>query len=265
MQIQGNDKVIDELLTGKDEVIFNLIQLIRAQQGACLYTDGKSYLAAQSGMDLPLWLYVAPREGEKSEREIFDLLSRATEKVGRLSVNAKEEFAGKLLTRFAERNGFTLTKRNPMNVYAVKEVNSVPPVGRMIAPSEEHEVTVAILIQQAAADDNDRVLTEEQAIQFASVHLNTGNLYLWEDGAVVSMARVVYYGKYARITSVVTERASRGKGYAKMLVGELAERMLKKGLIPVLYARSENPSSNRCYQGLGFEKAGEVTEFKLER
>ena len=261
MQIQGDNPVIDELLQGKDEIIFNLVQLIRGAKGARLFTDGKSYLAAQGNIEAPLWLYM---NEIVDERAVFEILSQAIEETGRLFVNAQAEYAQGTLTRFAQENGLKLSKREPLNAYFIKEVRSVAPVGKMIA-STGHEETIATLIQEAATDDNDGELTDEQAMQFAKAHANSGNLFLWEDGGVTSMARVVRYGRYARLTSIVTERARRGKGYAKMLVGELAGRLLLGGLTPVLYARSENPSSNRCYQGIGFEKAGEITEFKLEK
>ncbi|MDE7158217.1 MAG: GNAT family N-acetyltransferase, partial [Clostridiales bacterium] len=112
----------------------------------------------------------------------------------------------------------------------------------------------------------DGELTDEEAMQFAKAHANSGNLFLWLQNGVVSMARVVRDGtKFARLTSIVTERAARGNGYAKMLVGELSKRLLAEGLTPVLYARSENPSSNRCYLAIGFEKAGEICEFYIQK
>ena len=262
MQIQGNDPVIDKLLKGQDEIVFNLVHLIRGAKGARLFSDGTHYLIAQGSASAPLWLYVSANLSGQAEREVFEILSKAKEETGCLSINAQEKYAQEMLIRFAQENGLNLFKRDPLNAYFIREVRSVAPVGKIIS-SVGHEETIAMLIQEAAIDDNDGELTCEQAMQFAKAHAASGDLFLWEDGLVASMARVVRYGRYARLTSIVTERAQRGKGYAKMLVGELAKRLLLEGLTPVLYARSENPSSTRCYQSIGFEKAGEITEFKF--
>lgn len=80
------------------------------------------------------------------------------------------------------------------------------------------------------------------------------------------MAVVAYEDeKTARINTVVTERESRGNGYAGMLVSRMCEDLLEKGVEPMLYADAENPSSNRAYIKTGFEKVGDVTEYSLEK
>lgn len=266
MRIQGNDSVIDKLLNGGDKVVYNLVSFIRGQNSAQLYTDGKSYLTAQANANCPMWVYVNPYADGQTEQELISIFAEAFQENHRFSVNAQEGFAEKALTLFSEQFGLTLTKRKPLNAYFIREVREVVPVGKMIASNEKYENDIALLIRQASVDDCDGDMTQDQAIQFAKAHSDTGNLYLWEQNGIVSMARVVRYGTaYARLTSIVTERGARGHGYAKMLVGELCKRLLKEGLTPVLYARSENESSNRCYRNLGFEKAGEICEFKIEK
>lgn len=266
MRIKGNDSVIDKLLNGSDGIVYNLVSFIRGQNGARLYTDGKSYLTAQTNVTAPMWVYVNAHADRQTEQELISIFSEAFQENQCFSVNAQEGFAEKVLTEFSEQFGLTLTKRKPLNAYFIRLLREVAPVGKMFASNEKYEEDIARLIRQASIDDCDGDMTQEQAMQFAKAHSNTGNLYLWENGGIVSMARIVRYGTtYARLTSIVTERGARGHGYAKMLVGEICKRLLKEGLTPVLYARSENESSNRCYQNLGFEKVGEICEFKIEK
>lgn len=266
MKIQGNNSIIDNLLTGDDGIVFNLVALIREQNGARLYTDGKSYLAAQSDAACPIWVYANAQADELTEKELLSVFSKALEE-GTRSVNAQEGFTEKVLERFTNMYGYSLTKRKPLNAYYIKEVRKVAPVGEFTVASEKYENEIAALIKQASVDDGDGELTDEQAMRFAKTHACSGNMYLWlKNDVVVSMARIVRYGKrFVRLTSIGTERAARGNGYAKMLVGELCSRLLADGITPVLYARSENPSSNRCYQNLGFIKAGEICEFRIEK
>ncbi|MDE7295686.1 MAG: GNAT family N-acetyltransferase, partial [Clostridia bacterium] len=213
----------------------------------------------------PMWIYTNAQADEGTKNELLAILSEAIAENPHLAVNAQTGFVESVLTRFANEQKLSLCNHGTLNVYSAEQVRSVPPVGKLIVAEAEYKQEIADLIQIAAIDDNDGELTDEQALQFAEAHAGTGNLFLWQDGEIVSMARIVRYGKrFARITSVVTKREMRGKGYAKMLVGELAKRVLAEGLIPVLYARAENPSSNSCYSHLGFEKNGEICEFRFK-
>ena len=46
-----------------------------------------------------------------------------------------------------------------------------------------------------------------------------------------------------------------------MLTAHICAELLAKGVVPMLYADAANPSSNRAYRKIGFEKVGEVTEY----
>lgn len=265
MRIKGDNPVVDNLLIGNDRIVFNLILLLRTQSGARLYTDGKCFLSAQSDASRPLWLYVNDNISQDAENEISKILSDALRENQCLKINAREGYTENLLFRFSKEHGLRFSKLCTMNAYAVRTVNEIPPVGEMIASEAKDIPEIAKFSQIATADDNGGELSDEDALIFARRHAETGDLFFWRDGEIVSMARVTKYGKYARINSVVTKREARGKGYAKMLVGEIAKRLLAEGLTPVLYAHAENPSSNRCYTRLGFTKRGEICEFRLEK
>ena len=263
MRIQGDDPVIDELLKGR-ETLFNLIFMIRGDENARLYSDKRSYLTAQTNASTPMWMYVNERADEKTD-ELFCVFSEALGENADLVIIAEAGAEG-LLSRFAKEKGLSVSKRRTMTAYSVKNVREVRPEGKLIASDEQYIPEIAKLVQQMTIDDHAGALTDEEALQFARKHANSENLHLWQDGGVVSMARIVrYVAKYARVTSVVTERKARGNGYAKMLVGELSKRLLAEGIIPVLYANSDNPSSNCCYRHLGFDEAGEVTEFCFDK
>lgn len=97
--------------------------------------------------------------------------------------------------------------------------------------------------------------------------INCEQLLLWKvDGEVCAMAMIAQnINRVARINSVVTFRQKRGKGYAKMLVADICRRLLDDGVTPMLYADTQNKSSNSVYQNIGFVKTGEVTQYKFRR
>lgn len=264
MKICGNNALADGLIKGDDRVVYNLITLIRECPDARIFTDGRSYLTAQSNAQSPIWIYINSNADGKSEEQIFNILCDALKENGGLRINADEKFYG-VLSRFSKMGGAEFSKRGTLCAYSAENVTIPTTKGTIIQADERFLKEIAKLNIVACADDNGEDLSNEQAMAWAKKYSASGNVYLWKDKDIVSMARVVEYAEFARLTSVVTKRSERGKGYAKMIVGELAASAIEKGLTPVLYTRAENPSSNRCYLGIGFKKRGEICEFSCYR
>ena len=117
-------------------------------------------------------------------------------------------------------------------------------------------------------DGEHQTLRDEDAQGFAAAMVGSDKLFLWEDesGEICAMAMIAHQTeKTARINTVVTDRAKRGHGYAGMLVASLCRELLAHGATPMLYADADYPASNRAYQKIGFEKAGEVTQYRFDR
>lgn len=97
--------------------------------------------------------------------------------------------------------------------------------------------------------------------------IGSHNLSLWKcNDEVCAMAMIAHKtNEIARINSVVTLREKRGNGYAGMLISKICKALIEDNIIPMLYADADNPSSNRAYQKIGFEKVGKVTQYKFDR
>jgi ribosomal protein S18 acetylase RimI-like enzyme len=74
------------------------------------------------------------------------------------------------------------------------------------------------------------------------------------DGAdLVAMAGVRMQPQgYAEISAVCTDPAYRGRGYATLLVREVAATIVADGSTPFLHAAASNTNAIRLYQALGF-------------
>jgi uncharacterized protein len=84
----------------------------------------------------------------------------------------------------------------------------------------------------------------------------SGRYMLWTvDGEPVSMAAIVRrLASTVAIAAVYTTPDRRGCGYAGSVVATLAERALAEGKrTACLFVDVANPSSNRCYDRVGFE------------
>ena len=164
---------------------------------------------------------------------------------------------------WAERSGLTPETVLPMNVYACRKLQPLPLRGRAVVPREEHRPVMAALLRQMALDAEGQEVPEAAAADFAQAMVGSDRLLLWEDGDIRAMAMIAHIGGgMGRINTVVTERNSRGRGYAGMLTAALCEKLLAQGLTPMLYADAGNPSSNRAYQKIGMEARGQVTEYR---
>jgi uncharacterized protein len=92
-------------------------------------------------------------------------------------------------------------------------------------------------------------------------------LVLWEDGEPVSIAG--FGGSTPngiRIGPVYTPPELRGHGYASALVAELSAALLAEGRsFCFLYTDLANPTSNRIYERLGYERVCDSASIAFER
>lgn len=126
---------------------------------------------------------------------------------------------------------------------------------------------IADLAQVFAEDGEGQALPREEALRWAAQREADPDCFLWEvEGEVVALARVAHRGscpagRFARINAVVTARAHRCRGYARMLVREIGRECLEQGWTSMLYTDARNPASNRSYAGAGFVRQGEIAEY----
>lgn len=126
--------------------------------------------------------------------------------------------------------------------------------------------------RQASSDDADVVLRWANAFHEDAgepVHpsadkirarIGLGHFWLWEDGGEpVSMVnRSDPAGGVARVNMVYTPKALRGRGYASALTAHVTQSILDEGLVASLYTDLANPTSNKIYQAIGYEKVDEA-------
>lgn len=92
-------------------------------------------------------------------------------------------------------------------------------------------------------------------IEGAQRWIEEGTVWLWDvDGEVVHLTgmRPPAFG-VVRIGPVYTPAEHRGRGYARAMVAEVAQRMLDAGNRVCLYTDRNNPVSNKVYAAIGFE------------
>lgn len=255
------------MLREADWAAFNLLLLLRDCPGARMQTDGRTCLLAQSGPGFPLWIYLAKAPEEDLARELRGLLLERLQEESGLHVNAQPDRAGALLADAARTAGAQLRVHMPLIAYTCPRIQEGPRVGRLARPRAGCAQAVADLAQVFAEDGEGQALPREEALRWAAQREADPDCFLWEvEGEVVALARVAHRGscpagRFARINAVVTARAHRCRGYARMLVREISRECLEQGWTPMLYTDARSPASNRSYAGAGFVRQGEIAEY----
>lgn len=263
-KVNNTDTIIDKMLSGNNEIIFNLISLIRSDENADIFTDDKSYLTAQSNPKAPLWIYLNEKVDITAQEELCDILLHVIEKNKDVHIIAPANLIQGVFAKVSDNKAFHFSEYMPMNAYVCREVKVVEGKGELVMPKAEDKERMAFLIKQMAKDVENYDMTDGEAEKVVEAFIDSQDTFLWKDTDIVALARIAHRNdKYARINTVITDRAYRGNGYAKMLVGKISEVVLAEGLTPMLYADARNPYSNAVYQKIGYEKVGVVTEYMV--
>jgi len=256
--------VVKKLLTGKNEILFNLFYLISDDKNALFITDNESYIIGKSRKAPLAWLFVNDNLTENVETEIVEVISKILIETPELIINGESTRVTGILDKVSEKMNVSYAVKMPMNVYACNECVSFEPKGKMIAPSRKYVENIARLIRQMVFDSENIDIGEKSAYEWAKARKHADNIFLWKDENIVALAMIAHKtDKYARINTVVTDREYRGKGYAKMLIATLTNQLLNQGVVPILYADANNQASNAVYQKVGYTYQGKITEFRF--
>lgn len=152
-------------------------------------------------------------------------------------------------------------------VYEIRKVETrAPERGRLIQATDQHVPIVArwsysfqvSIFGEADAD------SETEAVRS---RVESGRVYLWEDGGPVSMAARVRPTKHGVcISGVYTPPELRGRGYATACVGELSRVLLQEGYsFCALFADLSNAAANRVYLKVGYRRICDYDEYAFSQ
>ena len=95
--------------------------------------------------------------------------------------------------------------------------------------------------------------------------LAAGELFVWEDGEPACMVGVhMEVAGVVRLGPVYTPPARRGRGYATSAVAAASQAALARGAHAcMLFTDLANPTSNRIYAALGYERFADWREYRF--
>lgn len=178
---------------------------------------------------------------------------------GAAKAQGLQRFNGPNTRRLAEliAGGGAVLQSRGSGLHRLRRVvppEDVPGHARLALPRDFEVVFPWVHGFQADVGDDEK-LTESQV----EARIANGRLWVWEhDGELLSMtARTQPVHGVVRVNFVYTPPELRGHGYASALVAAVSREILDEGNIPILYTDLANPTSNKIYAAVGFEKIEE--------
>jgi ribosomal protein S18 acetylase RimI-like enzyme len=146
----------------------------------------------------------------------------------------------------------------PANWETVHRIRLVQMIRRETAPLSERGVEVAIL---SAADVGEMLalveLTHPGPFRERTIELGTF-VGVRQHGRLVAMAgERMWIGEHREVSAVCTHPEAQGRGFARVLMGRVINRMLRAGQTPFLHVESGNERAIAMYRGLGFVRRAE--------
>ncbi len=176
-------------------------------------------------------------------------------------VAAAEEF-GRL---WSERRGLSARTVMRQGIYELTSVTprSGWPAGHFRKATAED---VKLLAEWSAAFQKETHVDIGDPDRRAGSLVESGRMFVWDDGAVRTMAAAVAdTPNGVRVGYVYTPPEHRGRGYASACVAALSQWMLDEGRkYCFLYTDLDNPTTNAIYRRIGYELLSEVVDVHFE-
>ena len=266
--INFNDDILSSPDFKNDEISFSLIpSLIRNKDRypeiKC-FSDGKDCVMLNTDADHPVVIWTS-----KSFNNYDGLYSFLTETFSDntpLMVTTKPE-----VYQFFKNNNRLADSQDTkiLGAYKCDKLNHIEKSGYIDSAKAEEKEIIAKMIegfQKEALPEEKHSFSYylEQADRYIKIK-DMNKIWRDENGNITSIGHIKTVDTTARISQIYTLPDKRGKSYAKMLVSELAEIILKNDLTPVLYTNFQYEPSNRCYKAVGFELLDTIYTFKLKK
>ncbi|MDE7107645.1 MAG: GNAT family N-acetyltransferase [Clostridiales bacterium] len=151
-----------------------------------------------------------------------------------------------------------------MDILRLTELNSGAVTGKLRQATENDEFAVDWIAAMQAEAVHEQIDRETALVKFNAM-VAERNLFVYENenGTPVSIVQAKPHGSYATLSYVYTQPEYRNRGYGKAMVHELCKRLAGEYKGFVLFVNKTNPSANKIYSAVGFEKVCENYDFRI--
>lgn len=255
------DKVLNREPFLNYEVQFNLFHhIIEGKEVIALKTCDNNAIAIQNPGHA-MWLWMNEKLEKSTIDKIINSLCNQLKDSKLCSISGKPEFVRMFADEYSKITGTSNKISLGMESYQCPKIIKPKTVQGKLIKAELSNMNIIIKFWIGFVFDCYGInLIEEKQIAVVESMIKSGKLYLWEvEGRICGMVNIEHKSKrHARINNVYTPPDQRKKGYASAMVAELGSRLIKVGLIPMLYADIKNRDSNKVYKSVGFIESGRI-------
>jgi predicted GNAT family acetyltransferase len=199
-----------------------------------------------------------------ADEPLSALVDAVAEQIPALSgVSGPGDVPARFAERWRKRTGAEVEVGMAQLMYRLDEVVPPPLAGGKLRWAEDDDRQLLYAWFAAFCEEAGAVAGNIRA--GVDRRLAAGGLYLWDDGAPLTMAGVApAVAGVVRVGPVYTPPALRRRGYASNCVAALSRHALDNGAQAcMLYTDAANPTSNAIYQRIGYRPVAEAGEFRF--
>ena len=189
------------------------------------------------------------------------------QKVEPPGVNGPARLSERFAVDWSEANGLNYRVGMRQRVYELRKVNPIPRSPGRLRTANMEDLDLVVKWREAFTAESMPGAPAEDAREVAGRMIASGDTYLWEDPAPVSMCvktRPTPHG--TTVSAVYTPPELRRRGYASSIVAAVSQVILDQGKqFCTLFTDLANPTSNSIYQKIGYEPLGDFTVFRFEQ
>ena len=158
----------------------------------------------------------------------------------------------------------TLTMR--MRAFEIREVADVPLSGGVMRLATMDDYALTARWTSEFSEQIGEPMDPDAAAGAAERYIQTEQLYVWDRGGPVSMAKTSRATRNGiTINGVYTPAEHRNRGYATSCVWSLTKKLLSDGYsFCSLFTDQLNPTSNSIYTNIGYRPVGDALTYDFD-
>ncbi len=266
-KIDKDNKIFQSTEYLKDKTKFHVIAKNFSSSDLMLYSDEETYIICRGKIGWPTWIWTIDNFPGDKINELIEALEYYLSDEEKDKFTCKKELYEQLISKgYAKINTDDYFEMGSLYCKEAKKPKECDGLISKPLDSEKDLLTkywYEDTLEMVGVD----AISLEQAKEDVEAMMESNNLYVWRNAnnKIVSMVYYKVVDDEACLNHVYTPVEERGKGYAANLIYYLTDKLIKSGLIPLLYTDYNYAPSNKAYINAGYESTGILINFSCSK
>lgn len=233
----------------KDKYLFSLVSHNLNSDNYQVISDNNNYAIVIGKPNKEIWLWTNSLDN--------DVISELIEKINSIIKDSDHIFVCKqsLFNCLKKKIHYIDDKPFIYNNYICKDLVEPRKVDGYLAKPTIEDMEVIARFWKENCDYFGYDITYDLCLKFAETWINSNTFYVWKNNnKIISFLGYDVIDDTAEISHAYTDPNERGKGYMPYLIYEVTNKIISKGLLPVLNTDYSYEASNNAYKKVGFKE-----------